>query len=544
MSSVLLKNGFVHSPSDPFAESILIEDGIVAWIGSDDSATSFMQRADRVIDVDGALITPGFVDSHVHLLETALVEDAVDVSPCAGGNSAEQVIDMLGVRARAWQPGDGVICAHGYDDSAWTTASLTARDLESVCGNVPVYVPRADLHSAIITSSLAQLAGVHNGCDSDSGRVVGAAHEQVRVTIREIPDQERTRLYRTVLESCARKGIVAVHENAAPGIDTLAGVAELMAMTQSLESGLPEVIGYFGAVMESEEQARETLTQVPGLRGFAGDLSVDGSFGSRSAALHAPYNDDPNTSGVLHLSAHQIETHLQACSQAGVQAGFHVIGDRGLTEILDAAERVIARDTTMASAFRRLGHRLEHVELASPNAIQRLVQLGFSVSVQPAFDAHWGGPAGMYEQRLGVQRAHETTPLRDFLKAGIPMALGSDSPVTPIDPWGAVSAAVFHNNTEQRVSARAAFRAHTRGGWRVGGEANPLVGDIRLGSPAHLAVWRADALGVQAENDGRSSWTTDARSGSPLLPILDEKGTRPACVATLRSGFFLHDDLG
>jgi cytosine/adenosine deaminase-related metal-dependent hydrolase len=127
------------------------------------------------------------------------------------------------------------------------------------------------------------------------------------------------------------------------------------------------------------------------------------------------------------------------------------------------------------------------------------------------------------------------------------MAFGSDTPVTALDPWGAVAAALFHNNRDFRISARAAFKAHTRGGWRVGGEPNFMAGELRVGAPAHLALWRADELGVQAENDGRSSWTTDARSGSPLLPILEQeaisRGERPQCVATLREGVFLYNTL-
>ncbi|MGO1317396.1 MAG: hydrolase, partial [Cellulomonadaceae bacterium] len=90
-------------------------------------------------------------------------------------------------------------------------------------------------------------------------------------------------------------------------------------------------------------------------------------------------------------------------------------------------------------------------------------------------------------------------------------------------------------------SARAAFRAHTRGGWRLAGE--PATGELRVGSPAHLAVWRADELGVQAPGGRVAAWSTDRRAGTPLLPLLDQGAEAPRCLLTLRSGHVLHDEV-
>ncbi|WP_313279181.1 amidohydrolase [Timonella senegalensis] len=553
MTSILFHNGYVHSSSDPFAEALFVEDGVITWTGENDTAASFAKRADRVVDLDGALIAPGFVDTHVHLLETALLDEAVDVAPSAGGVTAQAVLDLLAARVEldsakaadvVADAAPQIVSATGYDDSSWTSEPLTREMLDARFPGVPVYVPRADLHSAIVSSALLVSAGLTDQILDDRGRVSGAIHTPIREFIRELAPERRTELYQAVLAKCAALGIVAVHENAAPGIDTPEGLAELIDMTSSPESGLPQVVGYLGMLVRSVEQVEELRAQVPGLAGLAGDLSVDGSFGSHSAALREPYADAPDTIGTLHLSAQEIEQHLAACSDAGMTAGFHVIGDRALDTVLEAVENLVKRDASYVSKLRRCGHRLEHVELADEASRAELAKYGFMVSVQPAFDAHWGTPGGMYEQRLGSERLCATSPIRDFTRDGIPMGFGSDTPVTVIDPWGGVAAAVFHNNPEQRISARAAFKAHTRGGWRLGGEANFMAGEIRVGAPAHLAIWRAEELGVQAENDGRSSWTTDGRSGSPLLPILSQDGNRPQCLATLRAGVFIYDDLG
>ncbi len=544
--SILFRNGFVHSPTDPFATALFIEDGVIAWIGDDDTSTSFASRAEKVIDVDGALIAPGFVDAHVHLLETEMAYRAVDVSPSAGGTSREAVLELLAARLAQGGLGSArALSATGYDDSGWSGPGVTVHDLDTAFGDVPLYVPRADLHSAVCSTALLRATGLDESALSD-GRLINRSHTAVRDHIRDVSAEERDDIYRSVLARAASLGFVAVHENSAIGIDTREGLARLIELTADAASGLPLVVGYRGELVSTADELAEIQRQIPGLRGLAGDLSVDGSIGSRSAAMREPYADDPSTSGSLHLSEEQIYTHLLVCSSEGITAGFHVIGDRALDTVLAAARR-LAAEPGMLSAMRRGGHRLEHVELVDSESIAALVELGFAVSVQPAFDAYWGGEGDLYEQRLGASRRACTTPIRDFSRAGVPMAFGSDTPVTAFDPWGAVAAALFHNNRDFRISARAAFKAHTRGGWRVGGEPNFMAGELRVGAPAHLALWRADELGVQAENDGRSSWTTDARSGSPLLPILEQeaisRGERPQCVATLREGVFLYNTL-
>lgn len=546
--SILFKNGFVHSQSDPFATAVYVEDGVIAWIGEDDTSASFATRADRVVDLQGALITPAFVDAHVHLLETAIAHRAVDVSPMAGGTSKHAVLALIKAHVDAYARENRLaepIIASGYNDTHWSDEPLTYQDLDVEFPHALLYVPRADLHSGIATAGLLTAAGVSTDQLID-GRLVDQPHTAVRDFITESMADLRTDLYRSILEYVASQGVVAVHENSAPGIDTRAGLAELLALTSDASSRLPLVIGYRGELVSDVDQVAAIQAEIPGLRGMAGDLSIDGSIGSRSAALREEYADDPGNMGTLHLSQEQVRQHLAACSLAGVSAGFHAIGDRALDVVL-AAAREVCEEPALRSAMRRAGHRLEHVELVDEDAIAALVEFGFMVSVQPAFDAHWGGADNLYQARLGTERRIRTTPIREFTRAGVPMAFGSDAPVTAIDPWGGVAAAVFHNNRDFRISARAAFKAHTRGGWRVSGEQNPLVGEIRVGAPAHLAVWQAAELGVQADNDGRSSWSTDARSGSPLLPVLEEEqihaGERPLCLATLRDGIFIFDQL-
>ena len=539
MTSIVLRGGIIHSPADPFAEAVLVDDGVVTWIGANDTADGLAARADRVVELDGALVAPGFVDAHVHVLEEALARAGLDLD---GLGSRAATIDAVAARSRTLRAQDGPLLAHGWDESVWDDARRpTAQELDAATGGAAVYAARADLHCAVVSSRLADLANLRSlpGWRED-GFVTGEAHLAARALARTLSPEARDRLVLSALQAAAAQGVVSVHEASAPGIDSREGLASLIALTASDDSGLPLVVGYRGELVRTADEAREIADQIPGLRGLAGDLNVDGSIGARTAALRAPYSDAPGTSGSLSLDADQVRDHVLAVTEAGLQAGFHVIGDLAMDT---AVAGLVAAAETSRSAMRRLGHRLEHALMLDDAALQALVPLGVGLSMQPGFDAAWGAAGGLYEARLG-ERSTQMHRFAAIASAGVPTAFGSDAPVTALAPWAAVRGAVFHHTDGQRISARAAFRASTRGGWRLAGMDHTGAGEIRVGAPAHLAVWRAEQVTVQSEASGLSSWSTDARSGTPLLPDLTDPEAYPECVMTLRAGRPVYDALG
>jgi predicted amidohydrolase YtcJ len=180
--------------------------------------------------------------------------------------------------------------------------------------------------------------------------------------------------------------------------------------------------------------------------------------------------------------------------------------------------------------------------MADAEAIARLGKYAVTVSVQPAFDAAWGGPGKLYEQRLGTRSRH-MNPFASFYSAGVPVCFGSDSPVTPLRPWATVRACLEHNNPAERISARAAFLGHTRAGWRAARHANPMAGQLVPGAPATFAVWDVEELMVQVADGRVQSWSTDPRARTPLLPALDT-GSDPRCLQTVRDGLELHSSAG
>jgi predicted amidohydrolase YtcJ len=583
--SILYRNGVIHSAADPFAEAILVDDGVVAWLGADDTAAGLAARADRVIDLDGALVTPGFVDAHAHVLETGLSADSVDLTPAGGVHSLADALAALHEGARrlaATDPsGDEVLLAFGWDEQAWPEQrAFTRAEVDDACGGRPVYAARVDVHSAVVSTSMAARAGINHDpawtgtglsgsgwsdAPADTGLVTADLHHTVRDVAHALSPERRTRLYRETLAAWAARGIVSVHEMSGEHLDTRAGLAELYGMTARSDDGvpaLPHLAAYRGELCRTADDARALLAELPFLTGIGGDLNVDGSIGSRTAALRSPYSDlpvDPSSgsftgaltnpdgtpwTGNLYLTAEQIAHHLAAVQNArgdgaGIQAAFHVIGDRAMDEMMLGLQ--VAAQLTGESAVRAAHHRIEHALFVDATTLAALLVQGVGLSVQPAFDSAFGGSKGVYATRLGASRAGSLMPFADLAQAGVPLAFGSDTPVTPVDPWQGVRAATGHEDPDQRISAGAAFRAHTRGGWRLAGLDHTGAGQLRVGSPAHLAVWRAERLAVQAAPGRLSSWSEEARAGTPLLPDLSPDAVQPECLHTLRDGVVLHD---
>lgn len=554
MTSTLYRNGVIHSSADPFAEALLIDDGVVTWLGAEDTAAGLAARADRVIDLDGALVTPGFVDAHAHVLETGLALESVDLSPQGGIGSLGAALEALHAGAERLDSqdpsGEEVLLAFGWDDQDWPEGRpFTRAELDAACGGRPVYAGRVDGHSAVVSSALAERAGLDRllGWDA-SGLVTTEAHHGARATAQDLSPVRRTRAYRSALRHAAERGIVSLHEMSAPHVDTRDGLRELMALTSDPAGGLPHVVAYRGELCESPDDVRDMLADLPFLTGIGGDLNVDGSIGSRTAALRQPYADllpgpgGPDPRGRLYLSASEIAAHLAACSAVGVQGGFHVIGDRAMDEVVQGIE--LAAQEHGAGPLRAAHHRIEHALFVDASALAALLLYGVALSIQPAFDSTWGGDAGMYAARLGRSRASNLSPFADLASAGVPLAFGSDSPVTPLDPWQGVRATMTHEDTTQRISARTALRAHTRGGWRLAGLDHTGGGELRVGAPAHLAVWRAERLAVQSAPGRLSQWNPEARAGQPLLPDLGPDAPEPQCLQTVRAGVVLFDALG
>ncbi|MGA5422016.1 amidohydrolase [Streptomyces lavendulocolor] len=525
--TVLLRGGDVHSPADPFATAMVVERGHVAWVGSEGAADAFASGVDEVVDLEGALVTPAFTDAHVHTTATGLALTGLDLS---GARTLAEALERVRAHSAA-RPADKVLLGHGWDAARWPERRPPSRtELDEAAGGRPLYLPRVDVHSAVVTTALLDLVPGVTGLSGHhpDQPLTGAAHHAVRAAAHAaVTPGQRAEAQRAALRRAASLGIGTVHECAGPEISDEDDFTALLAL--AAEEPGPRVVGYWAEAVSGEKDARRIREL--GAIGAAGDLFVDGSLGSHTACLHEPYADAAHT-GTAHLDAAAVAAHVAACTEAGLQAGFHAIGDAAVGAVVDGV-RAAAEKVGLARV-RAARHRVEHAEMLTPETIAAFAELGLTASVQPAFDAAWGGEGGMYAERLGAERARTLNPYAAMLRAGVPLAFGSDSPVTPLDPWGTVRAAAFHRTPEHRISVRAGFTAHTRGGWRATGRDD--AGVLVPGAPADYAVWRADELVVQTPDDRVARWSTDPRSGTPGLPDLTPGADLPVCLRTVVSG--------
>jgi len=516
----LYRNGRVYSRSGggaPDPSALLVDDGVITWIGQEDGAAQ--HASVEVVDLEGGFVAPAFVDAHVHATGTGLALSGLDL---ASAPTLAAALDQIERAARASR--GRPLLGGGWDETRWPEQRPpTAQELDRAAYGGSVYLTRVDAHSAVVSSVLASsVAGLADMPGArGNGWVTGAAHDAVRVAALNALTPGHTRdLQRTALQHAAAHGIACVHEMAGPAISSEADLASLLELARS--EPLPEVIGYWGELL-GIGTAREL-----GAVGAAGDLFCDGSLGSHTAALTSDYADEPGHRGELKYAVGDLAEHIRRCVEAGLQAGFHVIGDAAVDQVLAAFEAATDRLGRPAG----IGSRLEHVEMVSDPA--RLAASGLVASMQPAFDAAWGGHGGMYAARLGEARAGAMNRFAELAAAGVPLAFGSDSPVTPIDPWAGVRAAAYPHEPGAAISVRAAFTAHTRAGWRAAGRDNEGV--LAPGMPATFAVWRAGELGIEAPDDRVARWSTDPRSALPGLPDLRSGSALPSCVRTVRNG--------
>ncbi|MCD5315956.1 amidohydrolase [Kineosporia babensis] len=497
MSSILYRGALLPeaplpAPDQPRRWAVLVRDGAVAAVRPDGQAEP--NDADKVVDLAGALLLPGFVDAHVHVTDTGLLLAGVDCSPA---RTVNEILDAVADLARR-NPGRQVL-GHGWDELNLAEGrSPTAMELDRASGGAVVYLSRVDVHSAVVSTRLAEQARLseYEGWDG-SGRVERDAHHQARHATRfEIPAGERRELQMLALRHAAAMGITQVHEMSAPHI---APDEDLLALLEiGREPGLPEVVAYRGELAEDEAAVRAVLERFGGqLAGLAGDLMMDGSFGSRTAGLLADYEDAHGHRGHLYASAAQVRDHIVACTRAGVQGGFHVIGDGAVAELVEGLRR--AAEVLGAETVRAAAHRFEHVEGIGAADIEALAQFGVVASVQPAFDAFWGGEEKMYAVRLGRRRALAMNPFAGLHQAGVALAFGSDSPVTPFAPWEGVRAALRHHNPDQRLDVHTALEAHTVGGLRAVRRKASLR--IRVGDPATFTAWTSPGIRVAGATD-------------------------------------------
>jgi predicted amidohydrolase YtcJ len=482
----------VHTQAYPATGEWLLVDGRhVQRVGAGEPPD-----ADRTVDLPGVTIVPGFIDSHVHLTATGLSLTNADVGAT---RSASDLLEIVRRRVSEYERAPGGMLLLGYDESTWPEPALpTMADLDESCP-WPLVVRRADGHVALANRAAFEAAGVADlpGVERDAhGEPTGVLAQGANAAIglwimAGVDDHERQDLQLQAASLAASRGVTTVHEMSMPHWDGDDDLRVLLAHRSRLPVDAVPVVATtdLGSVIGD------------GLSSIGGDLPVDGSIGARTAWMHDPYTDGGN--GVGYFADDELAEFFHGAHAAGLQVGVHAIGDRAIDQVLAVWERVYhALDSRERRHFRARRHRVEHFEVVSPSQIERAAMLGLAASVQPSFDATWGGVGGLYERRLGPARAGAMNPFRTMVDRGVEVGVGSDSPITALDPMRTVTALERHHDPAQRLSRAEAIRLHTIGSARVGHQ-EAKKGVLAPGTHADFAAFDADPFAAASAEEMR-----------------------------------------
>ena len=506
-------HAWTADPAHPRAQSIDIADGTVAAVDAPPRPGVPVIRLPP-----GALALPGIIDGHLHLTLGALSLAQIDLS---GARSRREFEAAIADAARTLAPGRW-LRAHGWDESRWGGERPT-RDWLRAAGTAPCVAYRMDHHACVVNDAVLALVGdapcpeggeiVRDSRGIPTGLLLEqAAWQLVNPRIPTPPADDRRAAVRRAIAHCHAFGITAVgsmeyeadlREVYEPLLALEPHAFTLRVLATILDRDWP-VDRTWGASLPYDERLR-----IVGWKSFA-----DGTLGSRTARMLAPYSDEPTNRGMLvEFAAHSVD-RLRAWASDTLAAGFspavHAIGDEGMRAALDAFEPVDPN---------RLA-RYEHCQTLDDSDLPRM--RGRIASMQPLHKAH---DAAVAPARLGAERMRSFFRFRDLADAGARLSFGSDWPIVSCDPWLGVRAAVTGLDLESRacrpdqnLSVEEALLAYTRGA--ADALRAPDLGRLVPGARADLCVLADDPF------------------------TLDWSRALPRVAATVACGRLVHGSLG
>ena len=441
-------------------------------------------ESDYIVQIKNATVIPGLFDTHCHFVSTGLLAVACDLNQCL---SIDQVIGQLEEYRQVAPLGTWIYGVRFDDFKLKEKRAPTMVELDRAFPDIPVFLEHRGYHFGVVNSAtlrrVAQTSGLR-GLESSSsilpnGVVEKQAIGRIRTLIRMSAMGE---VDNGILKAAAREalqsGITFIHTVEG---GELFGDEDISIIHDMLDD-LPIRVNLIWATTNLD------LVHQMGLRGIGGDILVDGTIGSHTAAISHPYQDRPGTCGTLYLSEEEVTRFYTKAVEAGLQASVHAIGDRAI----GLALRAIAR--AQRSLNRKDGlFRIDHFGLPSLDQIQRAADLGVSIATQPPFTYLRGQPGGVYDARLGRERLINAYPLRDIVNAGILMAGGSDSPVVPISGILGLHSCINNPFPKQRLTPLEALTIYTLNGAKLTGK-EEVLGSIEVGKIADLVVLDGNPL--------------------------------------------------
>lgn len=440
MIDLVLFNGNVLTmePSAPYAGAVAVHQGRIFAVGSSDELDALRHSAKQTIDLAGATVMPGFIDAHTHFVSGGMSLGNVKL---AGANTMTEMQSRVAGKVEITRDGDWVT-GRGWDHTKRTdeVAWPTKADLDAVAPDHPVYLGRVDGHVGWANSRALALAGITSDSPDpyggqimrdDSGEPTGILLETAKNLVQNlVPEPDlaaRERGLQMALDEAARFGVTSIHDNAP---------AEDLALFQDFRNrgDLTVRVNALVRGWEVEQPFLEPMIAIGAQTGFGDDwiklgalkLSLDGTLGSRTAAMLEPYSDDPGNTGVFRITQEELDPIVERAHKHHIQIALHAIGDAACKMALDSIERA-----TKAHHWPDHRHRIEHEQVITAEDMQRFPELGVIASLQPCHavtDLVW------VESRVGPQRVKLAYAWRSFVDNGTRICLGTDWPVETLDP--------------------------------------------------------------------------------------------------------------
>ena len=460
------------------AEAIALRGDRILAVGSRGEIAKMKGPETKVVDLDGHFVMPGFNDAHMHMASAGLEKMNVNM---VGVKTIDEFRERLRAKAEVATPGEWLV-GGGWDETLWPVKTLPSRwDLDDASYDHPVYLGRVDGHIGVANTLALKLAIINLATkDPEGGKIdrdeggtpTGILREKacdlVRAVIPKPTHDKRRQAIETALADLSSHGITSAQDFSSWEDFQ---IYEEIEADGKLTARISEWLPFDDSITELNRKrdshpASDNMLHTGMLKGF-----MDGSLGSKTAALLAPYSDDPGNSGIPQYAPDKLNAMTRERVLAGFQIGFHAIGDKGVQMALDAfagAEKA-AKEAKVKAVDGGTDYRLrvEHAQVTTPQQILRFKELNVIVSMQPNHlltDMNWA------ESRLGPKRAESSYAWAEFLRRGVVLAFGTDYPVEPVTPFRGVYSAVTRMSEDgkksypgQKLSSEQAIAAYTTG---------------------------------------------------------------------------------
>jgi predicted amidohydrolase YtcJ len=426
---------YTNDPKHPWAEALAVRDEKILCIGTISHVLLECGGAESndVVQLNGRFVMPGFNDAHLHLGGAGHDKLSVELSDAT---SVDDMLKLVSVAVNKHKAGEWIL-GSGWDQTRWADPKYPTRlDLDRVAANNPVYLEHISGHIAVVNSAALKHAEITPETPNPpGGEIARFADGEPTGILKESAEELVTQRFPDPSEEERRKGIeLILAEFAHNGVTSVQDFSEWadfrvylnLKQENKLTVRITEWLPFDSSTDALQNMRAEGGTTDPWLKTGALKGFLDGALGTHTAALLAPYADDPSTNGILRVDREKLKAMAIERDRMGFQIAFHAIGDKANRVALDTFESLIR-----VNAPRDRRERIEHAQVVAPEDMKRFGELHVIASMQPCHetnDLRWA------EKRLGPERSKGAYAWNSLQKAGAVLAFGTDYDVEPVNP--------------------------------------------------------------------------------------------------------------